>query len=95
MLTAYGTVRIVMLRSSVQMHSNAGLVDLIERSWNAHPTCQCGAHTTLVWRDGIVWLECSTLAVPPVGRVRRVLNVMQPHVHEAIVDVPDRQTAAA
>ena len=29
MLAAYGTVRIVMLRSSVQMYSNAALVDLI------------------------------------------------------------------
>jgi hypothetical protein len=77
------------------MRHDSGVVDLIERASDATRFCTCGAHTTPVWRDGIVWLECATLADPPDSTVRRLLNAFVPHVHEAIVDLREDVPAAA
>ena len=72
------------------MINNPQIVDLIEQSNDEQPFCRCGAHTRPVWRDGVVWLECATLATPPANRLARVLaDVMEPaHVRRPIVDVP-------
>jgi hypothetical protein len=72
------------------MIENFQVVDTIERANDAQPFCPCGSHTTPVWRDGTVWLECATLSEPRRGRVQRVLAaVMAPaHVRDRIVDVP-------
>ena len=43
------------------MINNHQLVDIIERANDAQPVCPCGRHTTPVYRDGAVWLECSSL----------------------------------
>jgi hypothetical protein len=75
------------------MRHDPAVVDLIEQANDATPFCPCGAHTTPVWRDGIVWLDCSTLVEPPAGAIRRLLNAMVAHVHREIVDL--REDAAA
>lgn len=72
------------------MIDNSRLVDMIERANDARPVCYCGRHTTPVWRDGAVWLECASLSDPREGRLGRVwAAVTAPtHTHERIVDVP-------
>ncbi len=72
------------------MTYNRQVVDLIERANDARPFCACGSHTTPVWRDGAVWLECASLSEPREGRLRRILAAVTAptHTHERIVDVP-------
>lgn len=71
------------------MTSNRGIVDMIERASDARPACGCGSHTTAVWRDGIVWLECAARIAQPSGRLGRLarLITLAAHVHEPIIDV--------
>jgi hypothetical protein len=69
------------------MREDTGVVDLIEWAHDATRYCHCGAHTTPIWRDGVIWLECSTLAEPPDSRLRRLLGALVPHVHEEIIDL--------
>ena len=70
------------------------VIDLIERTRDARPYCSCGAHTVTVVRDGIVWLDCSTLADRPRGTLRRLLHDLTPHVREAVVDLREVRAAA-
>lgn len=76
-------------------HSN--IVDLIERASTARPTCPCGWHTTAVWRDGAVWLECASLTAPDGGLLRRFVSTLTSptHVHVRIADVPAADPAIA
>jgi len=76
------------------MIENARAVDLIERAQDANPYCACGRHTTPVWRDGAVWLECSSFTAPPEGRLHRLMMaaLTPAHTHEWIVDVPPATT---
>lgn len=71
------------------MNNDRQIVDLIERTNDAKPSCPCGRHTTTVWRDGAVWLECVSLSRPHEGRVARILaGISAPtHLREHIVDV--------
>jgi hypothetical protein len=73
------------------------VVDLIERANDAEPFCPCGRHTTPVWRDGAVWLECASLSQPREGYIQRVLGALsaRSHIHERIVDAPVFQTDPA
>ena len=66
------------------------LVDLIEGASDAQPFCPCGWHTTMVWRDGVVWLECASLSSPRHGVISRLIAAATSpaHVHRRIVDVP-------
>lgn len=69
------------------------IVELIERAADKQSYCSCGRHTTAVWRDGVVWLECSSLMDPPNGRLGRLGRLVRTlsaatHVHESIVDLP-------
>jgi hypothetical protein len=70
--------------------NNPQIVDLIEQTNDEQPFCPCGTHTTPVWRDGVVWLECATRSNPRRNRLARVLaDVIEPaHVRRPIVDVP-------
>jgi hypothetical protein len=77
------------------MRHDRGVVDLIERASDANQFCHCGAHTTPVERDGIVWLDCATLVDRPEGAVRRFLNGLIPHVHREIVDLRGEDLPAA
>ena len=72
------------------MINNPQIVELIEQTNDDQPFCPCGAHTTPVWRDGVVWLECASRRAPRTNRLARVLaDVMAPaHVRRPIVDVP-------
>jgi len=72
------------------MHDHTQIVDLIERASEARPTCPCGSHTTAIWRDGVVWLECASLSAPHGGIVRRFISTLTgpTHVHLRIADVP-------
>ena len=71
------------------MFDHARAVDLIEKAIDTRPFCSCGRHTTPVWRDGVVWLECSSLGDPREGVVARfVAAATAPaHVRTPIVDV--------
>jgi hypothetical protein len=80
------------------VYDKSHVVDLIERANDARPFCPCGRHTTPVWRDGVVWLECASLSDERDGIVARVLAAATSpiHIKSAIVDVPaaDSQLAA-
>jgi hypothetical protein len=66
------------------------IIDSIERASDARPFCTCGSHTTPVWRDGVVWLECASITEPDGSAIRRILSAVTGpwHVHIPIVDVP-------
>jgi hypothetical protein len=72
------------------MTNDRQIVDMIERANDAQPFCACGSHTTPVWRDGVVWLECASLGEPHEGRVARILAAATARIHtrEQIVEVP-------
>jgi hypothetical protein len=78
------------------MHHDSSIIDLIERAHDASPFCACGSHTTPVYRDGTVWLECATLGRPSdrwIGRV--VAAVTSPmHTRTSVVEVPATNLAA-
>jgi hypothetical protein len=79
------------------MINNYQIVDIIERANDAQPVCPCGRHTTPVFRDGAVWLECSSLTQPRDGYVQRVIGALtaSAHTHARIVDVPFAADQAA
>jgi hypothetical protein len=79
------------------MINNRQIVDVIERANDAQPVCPCGRHTTPVFRDGAVWLECSSLTQPHEGRVQRAIAAVTAfaHTHVHIVDVPFATDEAA
>jgi hypothetical protein len=70
--------------------NDRSIVDMIERATDEQSYCSCGQHTTAVWRDGIVWLECSSRLEPAKGRFARLVRTLSSaaHVHESIVDLP-------
>lgn len=72
------------------MTEDRRIVDLIERVSDAEPMCACGRHTTPVWRDGIVWLDCASLLDSPRSRLGRLMAVVTApaHTHKRIVEVP-------
>lgn len=68
--------------------TNQSAVDMIERAHTAQPYCACGRHTTPVWRDGAVWLECSVLVEHESSLQRLMIAVFAPaHTHTHIVDL--------
>lgn len=73
------------------MSDSTNIVDLIERANDSCPYCTCGWHTTPVWRDGTVWLECASLGRAPTGRLRRLLAAATrpTHVHLPIIEIAD------
>lgn len=73
------------------MFDHARAVDLIEKAVEARPYCSCGRHTTLLWRDGVVWLECASLGDRRDGVVARfVAAATAPaHIRTPIVAVPE------
>jgi len=70
------------------MTDNRQIVEMIERANDAEPACACGRHTTPVWRDGAVWLECSSLSQPRDGYLQRLVAAVtaRAHTHARIVD---------
>lgn len=94
----YNTGRIVsILEIHPFMSDHAHVVDRIEKANDARPFCSCGRHTTPVWRDGVVWLECASLSEPRDGVVARLIAAATApaHVRTAIVAVPDDGIALA
>ena len=79
------------------MINNRQVVDLIERANDAQPACPCGRHTTPVWRDGAVWLECASLSQPRESWLLRIVAAVTApsHVHTRIVDAPPFRTDGA
>ena len=77
------------------MSQDTQIIDLIERASDARPYCSCGSHTTPVWRDGVVWLECATISDPDGGAFRKLFTSVTGawHVHVPIVEVPPAETA--
>ncbi len=72
------------------MDDNERLIDIIERTNDARPFCGCGRATEPVYRDGAVWLQCSSFREERSGRIARLRATVAAavHVHEMIVDVP-------
>jgi hypothetical protein len=79
------------------MINDRQVVDLIERANEADPVCACGRHTTPVFRDGVVWLECSYLSEPKETRFSRLVAAATAfsHTHARIVEVPFAAESAA
>lgn len=79
------------------MTNDRHLVDMIERANDNQPFCVCGWHTTPVWRDGTVWLECASLSQKHEGRLARLVAAASSrvHAHVRIVDVPAPATERA
>ena len=79
------------------MYDHIHAVDLIEKAVDARPFCSCGRHTTPVWRDGVVWLECSSLSVTRDSVLARFVAVATApaHVRTPIVSVSDEGAARA
>jgi hypothetical protein len=73
----------------VNTYNNHQLVDVIEQANDRQPFCGCGRPTEPVYRDGYVWLECSSLRDAPRTRLARVVAAitLPTHVHEKIIDV--------
>jgi hypothetical protein len=73
------------------MFDQARAVDLIETAVDTRPFCFCGRHTTPVWRDGVVWLECSSLGDPRDGVIARIVAAATTpaHLRTPIVDIPE------
>ena len=62
------------------------IVEQIERSGDRAPYCEvCGAYTVTVYRDGAIWLDCSTRRADP-SLMRRLATVG--HTRTRIVSVP-------
>ena len=76
------------------MSHDTQIIDLIERASDARPYCPCGSHTTPVWRDGVVWLECATISHPDGTTLRKLFSSFTGawHVHVPIVEVPAEAT---
>jgi hypothetical protein len=76
------------------MSHDTQIIDLIERATDARPYCSCGSHTTPVWRDGVVWLECAMISHPDGAAWRRLFASATSawHVHVPIVEVPGEAT---
>jgi hypothetical protein len=76
------------------MSHDTQIIDLIERASDARPYCPCGSHTTPVWRDGVVWLECATVSHPDGSALRKLFSSFTGawHVHVPIVEVPAEAT---
>jgi hypothetical protein len=71
------------------MIDNRKAVDLIERAHDAQPFCRCGRHTTMLERNGRIWLACSSFDEPREGTIARVLSVLTAGVHtrELVLDL--------
>jgi hypothetical protein len=72
------------------MIDRLSMIDRIERAQDASPYCPCGRHTTVVWHDEAVWLECSSLDEPHQDVIRRLLAplIAVTHTHQRIVESP-------
>ena len=72
------------------MYDHTRAVDLIEKAVDARPYCSCGRHTTPIWREGVVWLECASLSDPRDGLVARFVAAATSgaHVRTPIVSIP-------
>ncbi len=70
------------------MIDNWRALDRIEQAERDTPNCSCGAPAVPVARAGGIWLECSSLASPPEGRLRRLLSALgaPAHTRRLIVD---------
>ena len=79
------------------MNNDRQIVELIERANDAEPACPCGRHTTPVWRNGAVWLECSSLSEPRDSKLQKVFAAVTAYAHtrSRIVDVPFASDPAA
>ena len=78
------------------MYDQSRVVDLIEQANDARPFCPCGRHTTPVWRDGVVWLECSSISEPRDGVVARIVATATApgHLKFPIIEIPGEALAA-
>jgi len=76
------------------MYDQSSVVDLIERANDARPFCPCGRHTTPVWRDGVIWLECASLSDPRESAISRLFAAATAPAHIKI-HIADAPAAAA
>jgi hypothetical protein len=77
------------------MFDDSRMLDLIERSIDADPTCSvCGAPTDVSDHDGRLWLECSSASTePPSGLLARLEAAILPHPRRLIVDLREPRAA--
>lgn len=72
------------------MINHASIVDYIEEANDRRPYCECGRNTEPVYRDGAIWLDCTSLREPAAGRLARLLAIPfgPVHVHDHLMDAP-------
>lgn len=75
------------------MIDNSTALERIEHAEHETPFCWCGAPTVPVHRGGVIWLGCSSLALPK-GLVRRLLTLDVGHTHRPILDLSELEAAA-
>jgi hypothetical protein len=77
------------------MFDDSRMLDLIERSIDADPTCSvCGAPTDVRDHDGRLWLECSSASTePPSGLLARLEAAILLHPRRLIVDLREPRAA--
>jgi len=74
--------------------TNEHALDLIETAMRQDPWCPCGEPTTVVARDGLILLECRTVAEAR-SPVRRLVAAAFAPAHLARPIVEDPALAAA
>jgi hypothetical protein len=78
------------------MIDRLSMIDLIDQAQHDVPFCSCGRHTTAVWRDGAVWLECASLGESREGLIRRIVASLAAPMHARmrVVESPARSSTA-
>lgn len=79
------------------MIDRLSMIDLIDQAQRDLPYCACGRHTTALWRDGAVWLECASLGESREGLGRRIVaSLTAPtHTRMRVTESPARDSTAA
>ncbi len=79
------------------MNDNYRYIDIIESANDRQPFCSCGRSTEPVYRDGVVWLECSSFHEERRSRLARAVATVTAlsHVHERIIEIPPADEAMA
>jgi hypothetical protein len=68
------------------MKTDRKIITIIEEAMTAAPYCECGQPNTAAERPEGLYLECSTLATPPVGFGARLSGLFDTHDRRLLLD---------
>ena len=75
------------------MHHHAAIIDLVERTERAGPTCACGRPMIAAAHGSELWLECLALRDPRPRRLGRLATRLGGHERRLLLE--DLGAAAA